>query len=295
MFARDRLGQVAATQATQLCLELGLHRRDGEHVLPRQQVDAQRFVAARRVGHRDRAVTQQFVVGDRLLVHGQRMVRRHREHELDLAQRPQFDAHRRRGRGAADADRQIGLAAQQRFPGAAEHLAAQPQPRARPFVAAFAGPQREEGIAQLEHRQARDHAVDRDRELRLPAAGYAAHAVGHRVHLGQQAPSLAQQFLAGGGEHGLARAAVEQQHVQRVLELAHAVGQRRRHLAQLARRGREAAGLGDRVHHHQGVGGQGVAAVRHRLRLDGFILFERALQAPRAPGFARLPTVTTSC
>ena len=95
----------------------------------------------------------------------------------------------------------------------------------------------------------------------------------------QQAPALVQQFLAGGGELGLARAAVEQQHVERVLELAHAVGQRRGHLAELARRGGKAAGAGDGVHHRQGFGGQHVAAVGHgRSVRQAFILFERMLQ-----------------
>jgi hypothetical protein len=73
----------------------------------------------------------------------------------------------------------------------------------------------------------------------------------------QQAAALHQQLLAGGGELGLARAAVEQQHVERLFELAHAVGQRRRHLAQLTRRAGKAAGAGDGVHHHQGIGGEG--------------------------------------
>src|SRR6185312_134172 len=48
----------------------------------------------------------------------------------------------------------------------------------------------------------------------------------HRVDLAQQARTLHQQFAAGRGEPGLARTAVEQQYVERVLDLAHAVGQR---------------------------------------------------------------------
>ena len=70
-------------------------------------------------------------------------------------------------------------------------------------------------------------------ELRLPAGGDALDPVGDGVHLLEQAPALVEQLLAGGGERGLARAAVEQQHVERVLELAHAVGEGRRHLAEL--------------------------------------------------------------
>jgi len=44
-------------------------------------------------------------------------------------------------------------------------------------------------------------------------------------------------------------------------ELAHAVGQRRGHLAELARRGGEAARARDRVHHRQRFGREGVTAV----------------------------------
>ena len=75
--------------------------------------------------------------------------------------------------------------------------------------------------------------------------------------------ALVEQFLAGGGELRLARAAVEQQHVERVLELAHVVGQRRGHLAELARRGGEAAGARDGVHHREGFGREHVAAFGH--------------------------------
>ena len=74
-----------------------------------------------------------------------------------------------------------------------------------------------------------------------PSRWRLAHAVGHGFDLVQQAPALAQQLVAGGGEARLARAAIEQQHVERLLELAHAVGQRRGHLAEFARRRGEAA------------------------------------------------------
>ena len=46
-------------------------------------------------------------------------------------------------------------------------------------------------------------------------------------------------------------------------ELAHAVGQRRGHLAELAGRGGEAAGARDHVHHQKGFGRQHIAAIRH--------------------------------
>jgi hypothetical protein len=216
----------------------------------------------------------------------QRVVRGHREDEFHLAQRLQLDAGLRR-RVHHRADGQVSLAADQRLPQPGQHLAAQAQAGARGLAV---GPALGvEALDQLEHRQPRDHVVHRHRELAFPASGHAAHAVGHRVHLDQQAAAFVQQLLPGGGELGLARAAVEQQHVQRIFELAHAVGQRRRHAAQLARGGGKAAGAGDDVHHLQGVGGQGVAAqgaVRHG-GLSDFILFECPLQdlpGPMRPG-----------
>ena len=99
--------------------------------------------------------------------------------------------------------------------------------------------ERVEGLAQLEQRLACDHVVDHHRQLGLPARGHAAHTIGHGVDLHQQPPAFVEQLVARGGELGLARAAVEQQHVERVFELAHAVGQRRGHLAELARRGHD--------------------------------------------------------
>ena len=133
-----------------------------------------------------------------------------------------------------------------------------------------------ERLAELEHGEARDHAVDRHAELGLPAGRDALDPVRHRVHLVEQAPTFAQQFLAGGSEAGLARAPVEEQHIERVFELADTVGERRRHLAQLARRRGETAGARDHIHHGQGIRGQDIAAGAHRgfRREDSFILFE---------------------
>ncbi len=143
-------------------------------------------------------------------------------------------------------------------------------------------------LRELEDRRLRQQVLEADRQRALPAAGHALHAVGHRVQLLQQAAAFVQQLGAGGGELGLARTAVEQQHVQRVFELAHAVGQRRRHLAQLARGGGEAAGAGDGVHHLQRFGGQRLAAVGgHR-----FILFECGLQGWSTRRRRLLPTVS---
>ena len=131
-----------------------------------------------------------------------------------------------------------------------------------------------ERAAQVEHRRARDDVVDGDAELRLPAGGDPLDAVRDRVHLVEQAAAFVEQLAAGGGQRRLARAAVEQQHVERVLELAHVVGQRRRHLAELARRRGEAAAARDRVHHRQRVGRQDVARLGAGGGSSTFILFE---------------------
>jgi hypothetical protein len=120
-----------------------------------------------------------------------------------------------------------------------------------------------EGRDEVEQGAGRDGVVHGQGELGFPAGGYALHAVGHRVHLLQQPTALVQEGPARVSELGVARAPVEEQHVQSVLELAHAVGQRRRHLAQLACGRGEAAGAGDGVHHDQGVGCEDEMAVGH--------------------------------
>ncbi len=79
----------------------------------------------------------------------------------------------------------------------------------------------------------------------------------------QQAHPLAQQLPAGLGGLGVARAAVEQQHVQRIFDLAHTVGQGTGHQAQLACSGGKAAGLGNGLEHGQAVGGEHVAGAGH--------------------------------
>ncbi len=79
----------------------------------------------------------------------------------------------------------------------------------------------------------------------------------------QQPGAFAQQFPAGLGGLGVARAAVEQQHVQRILDLAHAVGQGTWHQAQLACGGGKAAGLGNGLEHGQAVGSEHVAGAGH--------------------------------
>jgi hypothetical protein len=98
-----------------------------------------------------------------------------------------------------------------------------------------------EGLAEFKQGGAGNDGIGRDGELRLPAGGHALDALGHGIKLVQQVFAGTQQLGAGGRELGAARAAVEQQHVERVLDLAHAVGQRTGHHAQLARGGGHAA------------------------------------------------------
>ena len=224
---------------------------------------------------------QQIGVSDDPVDRGERMVRRDGEHEVHLAQRLHLhlSAVRRHAlRRDADADREVGLAIDQRLPRAGQHLGAQTQPRAGSAPIA----QCVERLAQLEHRDARHHAVYRNRQLRFPAGGHPLDAVGDGIHLLEQAPPFVEQFLAGSSQPGLARAPVEQQHIERVFELAHVVGQRRRHLAELACRRGEAAGAGDDIHHRQRFRGEDVAGCAHRSSAAGFlcrfILFERRLQ-----------------
>ena len=155
--AHHRLGEVAAAHATQQRFDLGRHARHRQHILAGQQVHGQRRQALGGVGHRHRAVAQQFDVVERLVRRGQRVLRCDREDKGQIAQR----LHRHPGRRAlqADADGQVGLAADQRLPGAGQHLGAQLQPRARAAVAQHAAAdaalrvQRIEGLAQLEHGQ----------------------------------------------------------------------------------------------------------------------------------------------
>ena len=184
----------------------------------------------------------------------QRVVGRHRVDEAHRPQRPRFQV-RRAGRLQDGAQGQVGLAGGERAHGAAEDLVADAQACRRL--------QPEEVGAQLHQRRAREHAVDGQGELRLPARGHAPHAVHHGIDLALQPFALGQQLSPGGRGPGLAGAAVEQQHIQRVLDLAHAVGQGAGHQAQLARGAGEVAGARDRVQDAQRVGGENVARVLH--------------------------------
>jgi hypothetical protein len=90
-----------------------------------------------------------------------------------------------------------------------------------------------------------------------------ASAIGDRVDLVQEARRFAQQLGAGLGDAGLARAAVEQQHVERVLDLPNPVAQCARHEVERARRAGKAAGVGHGLQHGERVGGQYVSGAGH--------------------------------
>ena len=109
----------------------------------------------------------------------------------------------------------------------------------------------------------RDHPVNRQRELRLPARGHPAHAVGHGINVLQQPAALAQQLGPGLCGLGLAGAAVEQQHIQRVFDLPNAVGEGAGHQPQLPGGGGKAAGFGNHLQHGQAVRCEDVASVLH--------------------------------
>jgi len=177
-------------------------------VLAGQQVDGQRRQALGRVGHRDRAVVHELGVAERAGRLGQRMVRRDAEDEAQVAQRAQLDA-AGVGHLVGDADRQLDLARDQCLPGAGQHVGADAQPRRGAALAhrghdLAAVAHAAEGLDELEHGGHRQHVVDADRQLRLPATGDAPHAVDDGVHLLEQAAALLQQLAAGLGGRGRA-------------------------------------------------------------------------------------------
>jgi hypothetical protein len=79
----------------------------------------------------------------------------------------------------------------------------------------------------------------------------------------QQAGAFAQQLGACLGQHGLARAAVVEQNVQRILDLANSVSQGAGHHAHGARGGGKTARSCNGLQHGQGLGGQDIACILH--------------------------------
>ena len=195
---------------------------------------------------------------------GQRMVGCDGEYELHGADDFTLQSGDRAGfHGQAD-EGQIGLARSERLKGAVQG-----------FVAKLEAGRRlqcKEVFAQLHHGGPVDDAVHRDGELRLPTGGHPPDAIGHRVDVREQSRTFAQQFGPRFGEPGLARAAVEQQHVEGVLHLAHPVGEcAGHHVAGACRRGK-AAGAGNGLQHGQRVGGENVACGRHGIPFHSVFL-----------------------
>ena len=98
--------------------------------------------------------------------------------------------------------------------------------------------------------------IHRDAQFDLVTRG---HTLDARLQLGrrlQQMAPFAQQLLSGLGQLGAVAAAVEDQHIQILLQLLHRVGERRRHAMQfLGRRGKAALAV-DGLQHGQGIQSQ---------------------------------------
>ena len=102
---------------------------------------------------------------------------------------------------------------------------------------------------------ARDEIVVADAQLRLPAFGDALNAAFEIGGGAQQVAAFAQQLLTGFGELGPMPAAVEQLHVEILLELLHRVSDGGGHPVQLVGGSGEATFTGNGIEHQQGVQG----------------------------------------
>ena len=189
------------------------------------------------------------------------MLRGHGEHKAHHGAHFGKAQTRRGGAGHRHTDGQIRLAGGEAVQGAAQGFVAQPQPRGRVG--------RVEGLAQIHHHALIDDGVKHQGELALPAGGHTLDPVRNAVHVAQQTHALAQQLMACGGQLGLARRPVEQQHVQRLFHLPHPVTQGAGHHAHVAGGGGKAAMAGNGLQHGQGVRGQDIAGRRHG---QGFIV-----------------------
>jgi hypothetical protein len=189
------------------------------------------------------------------------MMRRHGVDEVHLAEQPAVES-RRIARFQREADSQVGLPRSERLQRSRQRLVAQPQSRDRR--------QLEKGLHQFHHHRRGDDGVHRDGELRFPAGGDSLHAVGDRVDLGEQARSLAQQLRTGGGRLCLPRAAVEQQDIECLLELADPIGDCAGRQAEVTRGRGETSCLRHGLQQGQRVGSEGVAGCRHGLSIQLF-------------------------
>ena len=89
------------------------------------------------------------------------------------------------------------------------------------------------------------------RSSRLPAGGHALHALLDFRGGREQPPAVVEQQAARRREPRAMPAAVEQQHVEVVLELAHRIGDGRGHVVEFDRGAGEAAAPVDGVEHRQ--------------------------------------------
>ena len=120
-----------------------------------------------------------------------------------------------------------------------------------------------EFVKQRDHSAKRNHVIERERQLLLPARGHSAHPLREFVRRREQVATFAQQFLAGRCQPRTVAAPIEEQNIEVVFEAAYRVGHGRRHTGQFLRRTGEAAAAGDRIDQLEGFQGQ-----RHHLQLN---------------------------
>ncbi len=101
----------------------------------------------------------------------------------------------------------------------------------------------------------RDETADRDRALSLPTRSHAAHAVGRgSISCNSRAPALVGRAC---------RALPSNQHIKRILDVTHVVGEGAGGQPQLLGGGRKAAGLGGHLQHGERIRVQDIACVLH--------------------------------
>ena len=146
---------------------------------------------------------------------GEGMIGRDDENEFELSH--WLDRQQALGRRIAGRpDHQVGSSAHQGIPAAAQHLHRQADACTRTLAIEIL----QQGMQALRRHQ----VIESDAQFALPAGGnapYAAFQVGRRA---QKMASFAQQRLAGFGQTCAVAAAIEQLHVEILLELLDGVG-----------------------------------------------------------------------
>ena len=99
----------------------------------------------------------------------------------------------------------------------------------------------------------RNERVHRDAQFRLPSGGHALHALFELLGRREQAPAFLQQRAAGGREPRPMAAAIEEQHIEVVLQPSHRVGDGGRDPIELHRGRGEAAAAIDGIEHRQRI------------------------------------------